>query len=81
VSGVYLYSPDVFEIVQTLAPSGRGELEISDVNNEYIRRGLMEYDVLTGFWGDAGESIEHYMAVINYVALHWPRAIQRDGTA
>jgi glucose-1-phosphate thymidylyltransferase len=81
VSGVYLYSPDVFEIVQTLAPSGRGELEISDVNNEYIRRGLMEYDVLTGFWGDAGESIEHYMAVINYVASHWPRAPQVDGTA
>lgn len=80
VAGVYMYSPDVFTIVQTLAPSDRGELEISDVNNEYIRRGLMEYDVLTGFWGDAGESIEHYMTVINYVAGHWPRSSSVDGT-
>jgi len=80
VTGVYMYSPDVFEIVEALAPSDRGELEISDVNNEYIQRGLMEYDVLAGFWGDAGESIEHYMTVINYVAGHWPRSSSVDGT-
>jgi glucose-1-phosphate thymidylyltransferase len=73
VTGVYMYDATVFDIVHKLAPSGRGEMEISDVNNAYIARGAMEYDVLTGFWGDAGESIDHYMTVINYVANHWPR--------
>ena len=73
VTGVYMYDGSVFDIVENLAPSGRGELEISDVNNAYIERGLMEYDVLSGFWGDAGESVDHYMTVMNYVANHWPR--------
>ena len=73
VTGVYMYDATVFDIVHKLAPSGRGEMEISDVNNAYIARGVMEYDMLTGFWGDAGESIDHYMTVINYVANHWPR--------
>jgi glucose-1-phosphate thymidylyltransferase len=73
VTGVYMYDGSVFDIVRQLAPSDRGELEISDVNNAYIDRGLMEYDVLPGFWGDAGESVDHYMTVINYVASHWPR--------
>ena len=72
VTGIYMYDAEVFKIVQTLSPSARGELEITDVNNEYIRRQLMEYDVLQGFWGDAGESIDHYLTVINYVAAHWP---------
>jgi glucose-1-phosphate thymidylyltransferase len=79
VTGVYMYDPDVFDIVQTLAPSGRGELEITDVNNEFIRRGAMEYDVLRGFWGDAGESIDHYLAVMNYVAAHWTREPVAEG--
>jgi glucose-1-phosphate thymidylyltransferase len=72
VTGIYMYDADVYDIVEHLAPSGRGELEITDVNNEYIRRGVMEYDVLKGFWGDAGESIAHYNAVIEYVGKHWP---------
>jgi dTDP-glucose pyrophosphorylase len=75
---VYMFDPEVFEIVQTLRPSDRGELEITDVNNEYIRRGKMEYDVLTGFWGDAGESIDHYLNVFNYIAGHWPRQPQPE---
>jgi len=79
VTGIYMYDSDVFDIVRTLAPSGRGELEITDVNNEYIRRGTMEYDVLLGFWGDAGESIDHYLTVINYVATHWPKREQAEG--
>jgi glucose-1-phosphate thymidylyltransferase len=57
----------VFEIIGTLEPSGRGELEITDVNNHYIEHGTMEYDVLEGFWGDAGESIETYYAVNDFV--------------
>lgn len=54
VTGLYLYDNDVFEIISTLKPSGRGELEITDVNNEYIRQGTMLYSVLEGFWSDAG---------------------------
>jgi glucose-1-phosphate thymidylyltransferase len=67
VTGIYFYPPDVFEIIGTLEPSGRGELEITDVNNHYIEHGTMEYDVLEGFWGDAGESIETYYAVNDFV--------------
>ena len=67
VIGVYMYDPAVFEIVRTLRPSGRGELEITDVNNAYIDRGLLEYDVISGYWGDAGESIEVYYRVIDQV--------------
>jgi glucose-1-phosphate thymidylyltransferase len=67
VTGVYFYDPAVFEIIPTLRPSGRGELEITDVNNEYIRREAMEYEVIEGFWGDAGESIDAYYAVNDYV--------------
>jgi glucose-1-phosphate thymidylyltransferase len=67
VIGVYLYDPSVFEIVEHLIPSGRGELEITDVNNAYIDRGEMEYDVIDGWWGDAGESIDVYYEVIDFV--------------
>jgi glucose-1-phosphate thymidylyltransferase len=81
VTGIYMYDSDVYDIVDQLAPSGRGELEITDVNNEYIRRGIMDYDVLKGFWGDAGESIDHYLTVINYVASHWPRTVVREGAS
>jgi glucose-1-phosphate thymidylyltransferase len=62
-----MYDGSVYDIVDHLAPSARGELEITDVNNEYIRRGQMEYDVLSGFWGDAGESIDAYYAVNDFV--------------
>ena len=48
-------------------PSGRGELEITDVNNWFVGQRTMEYDVLDGFWGDAGESIEAYHAVNDFV--------------
>src|SRR3712207_4506067 len=70
VIGVYMYDPSVFEIVSTLRPSGRGELEITDVNNAYIDRGEMEFDVIRGFWGDAGESIDVYYQVIDFVRAH-----------
>ena len=67
VTGVYFYDADVFEVIPTLTPSGRGELEITDVNNHYIEAGAMEYDVVEGFWGDAGESIDVYYAVNDFV--------------
>ena len=60
VTGIYFYDPEVFEIIQTLKPSHRGELEISDVNNQYLKKGQLEYDILSGWWTDAGtfESLE-----------------------
>ena len=67
VTGIYFYDGDVFEVIPTLVPSGRGELEITDVNNWYVQQGTMEYDVLDGFWGDAGESIDAYYAVNDFV--------------
>ncbi|HEX5053959.1 MAG TPA: sugar phosphate nucleotidyltransferase, partial [Planctomycetota bacterium] len=54
VIGIYLYDPAVFDICRTLKPSNRGELEITDVNNEYIRRGNLTCEVLQGWWTDAG---------------------------
>lgn len=54
VTGIYLYDSTVFDVVKTLKPSARGELEITDVNNFYVSKGLMEYDVLDGWWSDAG---------------------------
>ncbi len=67
VTGLYFYDASVFEFVPTLSPSARGELEITDVNNWFIEQGAMEYDVLDGFWGDAGESIDAYYAVNDFV--------------
>ncbi|QGG55277.1 sugar phosphate nucleotidyltransferase [Paenibacillus sp. B01] len=54
VTGIYMYDNNVFDIVKELKPSGRGELEITDVNNAYIQQGLLTYDVLSGWWTDAG---------------------------
>ncbi|MDQ0418539.1 glucose-1-phosphate thymidylyltransferase [Croceifilum oryzae] len=54
VTGIYLYDHHVFEIIKTLQPSKRGELEITDVNNAYISRKQLTYDILDGWWTDAG---------------------------
>lgn len=54
VVGIYMYDHTVFDICDTLEPSGRGELEITDVNNAYISRGVMTYEVLDGWWADCG---------------------------
>ena len=70
VTGVYFYDPTVFDVIPTLEPSGRGELEITDVNNYYVERGAMQYDILEGFWGDAGESIDAYYSVNDFVRAH-----------
>ncbi len=58
VIGIYMYDNEVFDIVKTLKPSARGELEVTDINNASIRKETMAYSVLKGFWADAGESID-----------------------
>ena len=62
VIGLYMYDNQVFDIVRTLKPSDRGELEITDVNNEYIRRGNMTYSIIDGWWTDAGTFESLYRA-------------------
>jgi glucose-1-phosphate thymidylyltransferase len=54
ITGIYFYAPSVFDIIHRLKPSRRGELEITDVNNDYIQKGQLEYDILDGWWTDAG---------------------------
>lgn len=54
VSGLYLYDGNVFNYIKRLKPSGRGELEITDVNNFYLEDGLLRWEELEGFWSDAG---------------------------
>ncbi|WP_458121168.1 sugar phosphate nucleotidyltransferase [Paenibacillus sp. Z6-24] len=54
VTGIYMFDSNVFNIVKTLKPSARGELEITDVNNAYIQRGELSFDILEGWWTDAG---------------------------
>lgn len=54
VTGIYMYDSRVFSIIKGLKPSQRGELEITDVNNDYIRRGEMTFDIIEGWWTDAG---------------------------
>jgi glucose-1-phosphate thymidylyltransferase len=70
VTGVYCYENSVYEVVKTLVPSGRGELEITDVNNHFVGTGAVAYDVLEGFWGDAGESLDAYRDVDAFVSAN-----------
>lgn len=67
VIGVYMYDGDVYDIIRTLKPSGRGELEITDVNNAYIERGEMSWEELKGWWTDAG-TFESLLRASNLVA-------------
>ncbi len=62
VTGLYLYDHDVFRIIRKLRPSARGELEITDVNNAYVRQGKLSYSVLSGYWSDAGTFESLYRA-------------------
>jgi len=69
VVGAYFYDQHVFDIIRRLRPSGRGELEITDVNNQYLCRGELSYDMVTGWWADAGTP-ESLLRVSNLVAEH-----------
>lgn len=71
VTGVYFYDQTAFDVAKTLEPSGRGELEITDVNNAYLERGALEYDVLKGWWADAG----------TVASLHQASLLVADGGA
>jgi len=71
VIGIYMYDGRVFDIIKTLEPSDRGELEITDVNNWYIRDGSMTYEVLEGWWTDAG----------TFQSLHRSSCLVADGGA
>jgi glucose-1-phosphate thymidylyltransferase len=66
-TGLYFYDEQVWQVLPTLAPSGRGELEITDVINWYLDRDQVEFEVIDGYWGDAGESIDAYYAVNDFV--------------
>ena len=67
VTGIYMYDPTVFDKIKTLVPSGRGELEITDVNNAYIAEGTMSFSYLDGWWTDAG-TFESLLRATNLVA-------------
>lgn len=67
VIGIYFYDASVFDVIKTLVPSGRGELEITDVNNHYINRGEMTWNELEGWWTDAG-TFDSLLLASNLVA-------------
>ncbi|MFA5134728.1 MAG: sugar phosphate nucleotidyltransferase [Patescibacteria group bacterium] len=68
VVGIYMYDNQVFKYIKTLKPSKRGELEITDVNNKYVKDGTMTFSILKGWWGDGGESFDSLLAASNLVA-------------
>ena len=70
VTGLYIYPPSVFEFVKTLKPSGRGELEITDVNNWYIKQNKLKSIKLDGFWSDAGT----FESLLRATLLHAKRS-------
>lgn len=67
VTGIYMYDATVFDKIRTLVPSGRGELEITDVNNAYIAEGTLSFSVLEGWWTDAG-TFDSLLRAANLIA-------------
>jgi len=78
VTGVYMYDPSVFQKIKTLVPSGRGELEITDVNNAYIQEGTMTFSFLEGWWTDAG-TFDSMLRAANLVSQSSAR--KKEGAA
>lgn len=62
VTGIYMFDSNVYELIKNLKPSGRGELEITDVNNYYISEGKMKFSILEGWWTDAGTPESYVVA-------------------
>jgi len=78
VTGIYLYDAEVFDFVKQLKPSKRGELEITDVNNAYIQKEKMAYDILDGWWTDAG-TFESLLRASNLVSRKFqPETLSDD---
>ncbi|MBS1860010.1 MAG: NTP transferase domain-containing protein [Acidobacteria bacterium] len=80
VTGIYMYDATVFDKIRTLVPSRRGELEITDVNNAYIREGTMTFSYLDGWWTDAG-TFDSLLRAANLVAKSSPRSAAEDEAA
>lgn len=80
VIGIYIYDGAVYDIIRTLKPSGRGELEITDVNNAYISRGEMTWEELDGWWTDAG-TFESLLRASNLVAESGANKLETSQTA
>jgi glucose-1-phosphate thymidylyltransferase len=80
VVGIYMYDPQVFDIARDLKPSGRGELEITDVNNAYIKQGTMTFEVLNGWWTDAG-TFDSLLRANNLVASGGANHVQDETEA
>jgi glucose-1-phosphate thymidylyltransferase len=76
VAGIYLYPPEVFEVIGGLRPSGRGELEITDVNRHFLEKGRLGYHELKGYWTDAG-TLES-LALANQLVLEVPPRFETD---
>jgi glucose-1-phosphate thymidylyltransferase len=82
VIGIYMYDAEVFDKIRTLKPSGRGELEITDVNNIYIERGEMTWEELDGWWTDAGtfESLLHASNLVAETGANKMDSVSREET-
>lgn len=80
VIGIYMYDSNVYDIIRTLKPSGRGELEITDVNNAYIERQEMTWEELSGWWTDAG-TFESLLHASNLVAQTGANKMESDRLA
>ena len=68
VIGVYMYDSSAFEIIENLKPSGRGELEVTDLNNAYIQRSQLQANEITGWWSDCGANIDNLLEANNLAA-------------
>ncbi|MBI4323045.1 MAG: NTP transferase domain-containing protein [Candidatus Omnitrophica bacterium] len=80
VTGIYMYDAQVFDIIKTLQPSARGELEITDVNNAYLRQRQLAYDILQGWWTDAGlpETLYRATTLVRERELKHQQATQQE---
>lgn len=78
VTGIYMYDGSVFDIAKKLKPSKRGELEITDVNRAYLKQGILEYDILDGWWTDSG-TFDSLLRASNLVARKENRLLRPLG--